>query len=102
MLKAEKENACMCFELTNVFFWFQCKPLNGFGFQRGGYICECRPNYRYPEYIQGPYLGVAIERATEEEHKAGFHCIKSEGEVHIDVETTLLTCASLIVRVNLV
>lgn len=42
-------------------------------------MCECRPGFRYPEYIQGPYLGVAIERATEEEYNAGFHCIESQG-----------------------
>jgi len=43
-------------------------------------MCECRPGFRYPEYIQGPYLGVAIERATEEEYNAGFHCLPSGGE----------------------
>lgn len=44
-------------------------------------MCECRPGYRYPEYIQGPYMGVAIERATEEEHEAGFKCLESGGKV---------------------
>lgn len=42
-------------------------------------MCECRPGFRYPEYIQGPYMGVAIERATEEEYNTGFHCLPNGG-----------------------
>ena len=42
-------------------------------------MCECRPGFRYPEYIQGPYMGVAIERATEDEYNTGFHCLPNGG-----------------------
>lgn len=81
-IKYERCDALLCCDASGSYLFvvvFQCKPLQGFGFQRGGYMCECRPGFRYPEYIQGPYLGVAIERATDEEHKAGFHCLESNG-----------------------
>ena len=54
-------------------------------------MCECRPGFRYPEYIQGPYLGLAIERATEDEYNAGFHCIPSGGRLLTYLHTYLHT-----------
>ncbi|CAH1798682.1 unnamed protein product [Owenia fusiformis] len=62
-----------------------CEPLMGYGFQRGGYICMCRPGYRYPRWQNGPYLGVDIERATEEEYQYGFECEKVDWRVVIPI-----------------
>ena len=55
-----------------------CEPLYGWGFRRGGYQCWCKPGYRLPPWQQGPYMGIEIESATEEEYKAGFDCIPVE------------------------
>ena len=54
---------------------FQCEPLYGWGFRRGGYRCMCKPGYRYPQYQNGPFMGAEIESATEEEYRNGFDCI---------------------------
>ncbi|XP_013379783.1 uncharacterized protein LOC106151208 [Lingula anatina] len=52
-----------------------CQPLSGFGFQRGGYECVCRPGYRLPHWQNGAFQGVDIELATTEEYKNGFDCL---------------------------
>jgi len=53
-----------------------CEPLyRGYGFRRGGYRCMCKPGYRYPRWQRGPFMGIDIESATEEEYKNGFDCI---------------------------
>ena len=44
-----------------------CEPQAGFGFRRGGYVCHCRPGYRYPQWQEGPWPGPFIERAIKEE-----------------------------------
>lgn len=53
-----------------------CEPIHGYAFRRGGYQCRCRPGYRLPKHIRGPYLGELIERATDFEYKRGFGCEK--------------------------
>lgn len=53
----------------------QCVPLSGFGFRRGGYECVCQPGHRLPYMQHGPFQGVDIESATEEEYRAGFDCL---------------------------
>lgn len=53
-----------------------CEPIYGYGFRRGGYQCRCRPGYRLPKHIRGPYLGELLERATDAEYKSGFGCQK--------------------------
>ena len=60
---------CVCLAV------FQCEPLYGWGFRRGGYRCMCKPGYRYPQYQNGPFMGAEIESATEEEYQNGFDCI---------------------------
>ncbi|KAL5010556.1 hypothetical protein ScPMuIL_012861 [Solemya velum] len=55
-----------------------CEPLNGFGFRRGGYQCVCRPGYYYPWWHDGPFLGLEIEEATNDEYAIGFDCIPVE------------------------
>lgn len=52
-----------------------CDPLYGWGFRRGGYICMCKPGYRLPPWQYGPFLGIEIDSATEEEYKNGFDCV---------------------------
>jgi len=56
----------------------QCEPLYGWGFRRGGYICMCKPGYRYPPWQYGPFLGIEIDSATEEEYRNGFDCVPVE------------------------
>ena len=58
----------------------QCEPLYGWGFRRGGYQCVCKPGYRLPLWQQGPFQGIEIESATEEEYENGFQCIPTERE----------------------
>ena len=54
-----------------------CEPLFRWGLQqRGGYKCMCKPGYRYPYWQQGPFLGIDIEQATEDEYRDGFDCIR--------------------------
>lgn len=53
----------------------QCVPLSGYGFARGGYECVCQPGYRLPMQQNGPFRGIDIEQATEEEYKNGFDCL---------------------------
>ena len=36
----------------------------------------CQPGYRFPYWQQGPFMGVDIELATENEYRTGFDCIK--------------------------
>ncbi|KAK2162767.1 hypothetical protein LSH36_92g05014 [Paralvinella palmiformis] len=55
-----------------------CEPLYGWGFRRGGYQCWCKPGYRLPPWQQGPFMGIEIESATEDEYKEGFNCIPIE------------------------
>ncbi|VDP38019.1 unnamed protein product [Schistosoma curassoni] len=52
-----------------------CVPLPGFGFKRGGYQCVCQPGHRLPYEQNGPFRGVDIEAATEEEYRNNFDCI---------------------------
>eukprot|EP00108_Taenia_solium_P005168 TsM_000329100 transcript=TsM_000329100 gene=TsM_000329100 len=52
-----------------------CVPLSGYGFARGGYECVCQPGYRLPMQQNGPFRGIDIEQATEEEYKNGFDCL---------------------------
>ncbi|PAA76402.1 hypothetical protein BOX15_Mlig029453g2 [Macrostomum lignano] len=54
-----------------------CEPLPGHGYQRGGYVCHCRPGYRYPYWQNGPFLGRDIEQASEAEADQ-FECIPVE------------------------
>ena len=56
-------------------FHLQCSPLSGFGFQRGGYACSCKAGHVLPPGQHGPFQGVDIEAATQEEYEEGFHCI---------------------------
>ena len=35
----------------------------------------CKPGYRYPPWQRGPFMGIDIESATEEEYRDGFDCI---------------------------
>lgn len=53
-----------------------CEPVHGYGFRRGGYKCRCRPGYRLPKHMKGPYWGELIERASESEYKDSFNCHK--------------------------
>lgn len=55
-----------------------CEPIHGYGFRRGGYQCRCRPGFRLPKHIKGPYLGELVERATDFEFKQGFDCLRIE------------------------
>ena len=55
-----------------------CEPIHGYGLRRGGYQCRCKPGFRLPKHIKGPYLGELIERATDFEYKQGFSCQKIE------------------------
>lgn len=59
----------------------QCQPLPGFGFNRGGYECRCLPGLVYPPGQEGPFRGIDIERASEEEYEEGFDCVATKGEV---------------------
>lgn len=54
----------------------ECEPIHGWGNRRGGYQCRCRPGYRLPSVVRRPYLGEILERASDEEIKAGFECSK--------------------------
>ena len=40
----------------------------------------CSPGYRYPPWQTGPFQGIEIESATEEEYENGFECIPVECE----------------------
>lgn len=53
-----------------------CEPIHGYGLRRGGYQCRCKPGYRLPRYVKGPYIGEIVERASETERKQGFSCKK--------------------------
>lgn len=55
-----------------------CEPIHGYGFRRGGYQCRCRPGYRLPKHVQGPFLGNLIERATDFEYRRSFNCHRIE------------------------
>ena len=60
-----------------------CEPIWRWGVQRrGGYKCMCKPGYRYPYWQQGPFLGIDIEQATEDEYRDGFDCIKVQWRQH--------------------
>ncbi|GBP14576.1 hypothetical protein EVAR_93452_1 [Eumeta japonica] len=62
------------FSSTNA---FSCVPVHGLGFRRGGYQCRCKPGYRLPELVGGPYLGELVERANAEEYDKNFDCLKN-------------------------
>lgn len=66
---------CLGFSEFISIFSFQCEALFHFGFYRGGYQCNCKPGFRLPYYQNGPFQGVDIERATEDEYLSGFDCI---------------------------
>lgn len=51
-----------------------CEPLQGWGFRRGGYQCVCQPGYYYPWWHDGPFQGLEIEQATQDEYENGFNC----------------------------
>lgn len=53
-----------------------CEPFHGFGFRRGGYQCRCKPGFRLPRHLRGPYLSELLERASELEYQSGFQCEK--------------------------
>ncbi|OAF69729.1 hypothetical protein A3Q56_02519 [Intoshia linei] len=53
-----------------------CEPLHGYGYNRDGYQCVCKPGHRYPKYYQGPFQGKHIEKATNEQYETGFNCVK--------------------------
>lgn len=55
-----------------------CEPIHGFGLRRGGYQCRCKPGFRLPKHLQGPYLGELLERATDSEYRDGFQCQRIE------------------------
>ena len=57
---------------------WQCEPLFGWGFRRGGYQCNCLPGYRYPPWQRGPFHGIQLESATENEKDNFFDCIPVE------------------------
>lgn len=57
-------------------FIFQCEPIHGWGFRRGGYQCRCRPGFRLPTVTRRPFLGEILERATSEQFADGFDCLK--------------------------
>ncbi|CAL8108867.1 unnamed protein product [Calicophoron daubneyi] len=67
-----------------------CVPLPGFGFRRGGYQCVCQPGHRLPPDQDGPFRGVDIEIATEDEYNAGFNCIPVEWREVIPEETGMI------------
>lgn len=60
----------------------RCEPLSGFGFRRGGYQCMCQAGFRYPPYQDGPFKGYIIEKATKEEYRNNFDCIKIDRTGH--------------------
>lgn len=64
-------NTANCRNETTV-----CEPVSGYGFRRGGYQCRCKPGYRLPKHVPGPYAGELVERATDFEYKQGFQCLK--------------------------
>lgn len=55
-----------------------CEPIHGYGFRRGGYQCRCKPGFKLPKHVRGPYLGELVERASDFELRQGFHCQKIE------------------------
>ncbi|KAG5449991.1 hypothetical protein CSKR_101219 [Clonorchis sinensis] len=66
-----------------------CVPLPGFGFRRGGYECVCQPGHRLPAGQNGPFRGIDIEIATEEEYQNGFDCLPVGWREVIPEETGL-------------
>jgi len=38
----------------------------------------CKPGYRLPPWQYGPFLGIEIDSATEEEYRNGFDCVPVE------------------------
>ena len=42
----------------------------------------CKPGYRYPPWQSGPFQGIEIESATEDEYDTGFNCIPVECEYY--------------------
>ena len=62
---------------------FQCEPISGFGFRRGGYQCVCLPGYYYPWWHDGPFQGWEIEQATDDEYEFGFDCIQAESKSYV-------------------
>ena len=50
---------------------FQCEPIHGWGFRRGGYQCRCKPGV-----VRRPYLGEIVERVSAEQYYNGFDCAK--------------------------
>jgi len=38
----------------------------------------CKPGYRLPPWQYGPFLGIEIDSATEDEYRNGFNCVPVE------------------------
>ncbi|KAK0060871.1 hypothetical protein Bpfe_009740 [Biomphalaria pfeifferi] len=53
-----------------------CKHKAGYGLRRGSYTCACVPGTRYPWYLEMPFDGEDIERATDYEYENSFSCTK--------------------------
>jgi len=49
----------------------------------------CKPGYRYPPWQYGPFLGIEIDSATEEEYRNGFDCVPVERMLSNSVNTIL-------------
>ena len=48
----------------------------------------CKPGYRYPPWQYGPFLGIEIDSATEEEYRNGFDCVPVERMYKHSVDIT--------------
>ena len=53
--KTSRKNLCLY-----LFYLFQCVPIQGRGFETGGYKCECKQGYEYPfedpiTYVDGQF-----------------------------------------------
>ncbi|XP_012940541.1 uncharacterized protein LOC101864077 [Aplysia californica] len=65
-----------------------CKHRNGFGFQRGGYVCVCKAGTHWPWYVNPPFLGEDIEQATEREYKESFKCQPTDYRLALPIVDT--------------
>ncbi|KAH9491661.1 hypothetical protein Btru_030623 [Bulinus truncatus] len=54
----------------------QCTHKAGYGFRRGGYTCVCGAGLVCPWYVELPFQGEDIERATDYEYENSFSCKK--------------------------
>jgi hypothetical protein len=51
----------------------------------------CKPGYRYPPWQYGPFLGIEIDSATQEEYERGFDCVPVERESFTWIEIAYQT-----------